>query len=77
MYFVDIDTRTLFYNAHIKPHIDYVSVVWDGCSDVLKKILNWGDEGSGGGGGGVAVREGVRGAGGRGLYPDSGCCTSV
>ena len=25
---------------HIKPHIDYASVVWDGCSDVLKKGLN-------------------------------------
>ena len=35
-YIVDIDTRKLFFNAHIKPHIDYASVV----SDVLKKILN-------------------------------------
>ena len=39
-YIVDIDTRKLFFNAHIKPHIDYASVMWDGCSDVLKKILN-------------------------------------
>ena len=39
-YIVDIDTRKLFFNAHIKPHIDYASVVWDGCSDVLKKRLN-------------------------------------
>ena len=39
-YIVDIDTRKLFFNAHIKPHINYASVVWDGCSDVLKKILN-------------------------------------
>ena len=31
-YIVDIDTRKLFFNAHIKPHIDYASVVWDGCS---------------------------------------------
>ena len=38
-YIVDIDTRKLF-NSHIKPHIDYASVVWDGCSDVLKKRLN-------------------------------------
>ena len=38
-YIVDIDTRKLLFNAHIKPHIDYASVVWDGCSDVLKKIL--------------------------------------
>ena len=39
-YIVDIDTRKLFFNAHIKPHIDYASVVWDGCSDALKKRLN-------------------------------------
>ena len=39
-YIVDIDERKLFFNAHIKPHIDYASVVWDGCSDVLKKRLN-------------------------------------
>ena len=39
-YFVDIDTRKLLFNAHIKPHIDYASVVWDGCNDVLKKRLN-------------------------------------
>ena len=38
-YIVNIDTRKLFFNAHIKPHTDYASVVWDGCSD-LKKILN-------------------------------------
>ena len=40
-YIVNIDTRKLFLNAHIKPHIDYASVVWDGCSDVLKKRLNF------------------------------------
>ena len=40
-YIVDLDTRKLFFNAHIKPHIDYASVVWDGCSDVLKKRLNF------------------------------------
>ena len=39
-YIVDIDTRKLFCDAHIKPHIDYASVVWHGCSDVLKKRLN-------------------------------------
>ena len=38
--FIDDDTRKLFFNAHFKPCIDYVSVVWDGCSDVLKKRLN-------------------------------------
>ena len=27
-----IDTRKI-YNAHIKPHIDYASVVWDGCGE--------------------------------------------
>ena len=31
---ISIDTRKLFYNAHIKPHIDYASVVWDGCGEV-------------------------------------------
>ena len=39
-YIVDIDTKELFFNAHTKPHIDYASVVWDGCSDVLKKRLH-------------------------------------
>ena len=34
-YIVDTDTRKLFFNAHIKPHIDYASVVWDECSDCL------------------------------------------
>ena len=35
---INIDTRKLFYNAHIKPHIDYSSVVWDGCGEVhIKK----------------------------------------
>ena len=31
---INIDTRKLFYNAHIKPHIDYVSVVRDVCGKV-------------------------------------------
>ena len=39
-YIVDIDTRKLFFSAHIKPHIDYASVVWGGCSDVLREKLN-------------------------------------
>ena len=39
-YVIDIDTRKLFFNVYIKPHTDYASVVWDGCSDVLKKRLN-------------------------------------
>ena len=33
-YMINSDTRQLFYNAHIKPHIDYASVVWDGCGEV-------------------------------------------
>ena len=37
-YIVDIDTRKLFF---IKPHIDNASIVWNGCSDVLKKRLNY------------------------------------
>ena len=37
---MNIDTRKLLYNAHIKPHIDYVSVVWDGCDEVHLKKLN-------------------------------------
>ena len=32
-----IRSEKLFFNAHIKPHTDYASVVWDGCSDVLQK----------------------------------------
>ena len=39
-YIVDIDTRKLFFSAHIKPHIDYSSFVWDGYSDILQKRLN-------------------------------------
>ena len=31
---INIDTRKLFYNAHIKPHIDNATVVWDGCGDL-------------------------------------------
>ena len=31
---INIDTRKLFYNAHISSHIDYASVVWDGCGEV-------------------------------------------
>ena len=34
---INIDTRKLFYNAHIKPHIDYESVVWDGFGEVELK----------------------------------------
>ena len=34
---INIDTRKLFYNAHIKPYIDYESVVWDGFVEVELK----------------------------------------
>ena len=34
---VDIDTRKLSFNAFIKPHIDYASVVWGSRSDVVGK----------------------------------------
>jgi len=34
---INIDTRKLFYNAHIKPHIEYASVVWGGCGEVHLK----------------------------------------
>ena len=37
---INIDTGKLFYNAHIKPHIDYASVVWDGCGEVHFKKMN-------------------------------------
>ena len=39
-FFLPPDTRKLFYNARIKPHIDYASVVWDGCGEVHLKQLN-------------------------------------
>ena len=39
-YTVDVDTREMFFNVHSKPHTDYASVVWDGCSEVLKTILH-------------------------------------
>ena len=37
---INLVTRKIFYNAHIKPHISYVSVVWDGCGEVHFKKLN-------------------------------------
>ena len=37
---INIDTRKLFYSAHIKPHIDHASAVWDGRGEVhFKKQL--------------------------------------
>ena len=37
---INIDTRKFFYSAHIKPHIDYASVVWGGCVKVHLKNNN-------------------------------------
>jgi len=37
---IDLPTRKLFYNAYIKPHFDYVSNLWDGCSENQFKKLN-------------------------------------
>ena len=39
-HYVDSDARLLFYNAHVKSHIDYASTLWDGCSEVHLKRLN-------------------------------------
>ena len=38
---INIDIiKKILYNAHILPHINYASVVWDGCSEVhLKKLI--------------------------------------
>ena len=36
-YIVDIHTSKLFFNADIRAHIDFASVVEDRCRDVLKK----------------------------------------
>ena len=40
-YIADTDILKLFFNAHIKSHIDYASVVWGGCSDALKKTIKF------------------------------------
>ena len=39
-YIINIDTKKFFCNAHIKPHIDYASVVWGGCGEVHLKKQN-------------------------------------
>ena len=33
-----IPEEKIFYSVHIKPHIDYTSVVWGGCGEVHLKI---------------------------------------
>ena len=37
--FLSIDSRTLFYNASILPHLDYCCVIWVIVVDLLKKKL--------------------------------------
>ena len=39
-YLTDISTRQMFYNAHIKSHLDYASTVWDTSSENHLKKLN-------------------------------------
>ena len=37
----DENTRKIFYEAHIKCHIDYASTLWDGCSEnIFKKLVS-------------------------------------
>ena len=38
---INIDTGNLVCNAHIKPPIDYASVVWGACGEVHLKKLNF------------------------------------
>ena len=38
--YVGSDARMLFYNAHVRSHIDYASTIWDGSSEVHLKRLN-------------------------------------
>ena len=37
---ISLEAKYIFYNAHIKSHLDYASVVWDGVSDNNFKKLN-------------------------------------
>jgi hypothetical protein len=39
-YFTDEPTRKLFYYAHVQPHLDYASSIWDGSSEANLKSLN-------------------------------------
>ena len=39
-YIININTRNIFYKAHIKSHMDYASIVWHGCSEVHFKKWN-------------------------------------
>ena len=33
-------TRKMFFMAHIQPHFDYASTIWDGCSEANFKRIN-------------------------------------
>ena len=37
--FTDVSTLKLYYYAHIMPHINFASTLWDGCSDACMKKL--------------------------------------
>ena len=39
-YHVNVKARKLFYSAHILSHVNYASILWDGCSEVHLKTLN-------------------------------------
>ena len=39
-HFLNEDSRKMFFNAHVRSHLDYASTVWDGCSDNHMKKLN-------------------------------------
>jgi hypothetical protein len=39
-FYVDIDARLMFFNAHILSHINYASTVWSGAGEVHLKKLN-------------------------------------
>jgi len=39
-HFTDTKTLTMFHHAHIMPHINYASSLWDGCSDVHISKVN-------------------------------------
>ena len=37
---ITLEARKVFYHAHIQSHMDYASVVWDGCDEVRLSLLN-------------------------------------
>ena len=39
-YYLNFESRKLFFHAHIKSHIDYASTIWDRCADVHLIRLN-------------------------------------